>query len=177
MASDLSTIGTKRLPKFLFEFLKNPIETLKIPSRLSWTAALTLQTIGAITSGILVAAFEQRLTDLWIAVFLFPLITLMIGAIFTLALYFYFAFFARTYLDMRRLYSLVVTALLPYFLIHAFSGFLAPLDLIGFALSSLCLVVGLVEQFRLGLKPVLILITAAAAVFFLLWSALQIFSA
>ena len=180
MATDSDAQGTSQqpehvadLPRFLTRFITNPVGHIKEPSRLTWPAAFTLQVAAAIVSGALTSVVEKSALDLMISIFVFPVVMVMVGAVFTLFIYYYFAIFARTYLDIRRLYSLVVIAMFPYFVIHALSGFLPPLDLIGVALTGILLVVGLVEQFRLGRKPVAALVGTACVVFFVVWSAVQ----
>jgi hypothetical protein len=177
LAPELATEHIADLPKFLARFARDPVGQIKEPSRLTWPAAFTLQIVAAIVSGALTAIVEKSALDLVISIFVFPIIMVMIGAVFTLFIYYYFAVFTRTYLDIRRLYSLVVIAMFPYFVIHALSGFLPPLDLIGFALTGILLIVGLVEQFRLGRKPVAQLVGLACVIFFVVWSAVQYMTA
>jgi len=162
------------LPAQLKRFARDPLNTVKTPIRLSWPAALLLQTGGAAISGALAAAIARSKLDFIISIAVFPVIAVMVCAVLTLFLYYLFAGFTSTFLDIRRLYSLVVMTTLPFFIIHAFSGFLAPLDLIGFAASALLLTVGLVEQFGLDRRFVFKLLASIFAVFFVLWSVVQI---
>ncbi len=162
------------LPSLLKRFIRDPLNAVKNPIRLSWTAALLLQGGGAALSGIFAALIAQSMLDLIISIAVFPVVAVMVCAVLTLFFYYLFAGFTSTFLDIRRLYSLVVMATLPFFIIHAFSGFLAPLDLIGFALSGILLTVGLVEQFKLDRRFVFKLLAWIFAVFFVLWSIVQI---
>lgn len=164
---------TRDLPRIIFEIFRNPITLVRTPSLLTWPAAFALQLGGAFISGALTALIEKNIFDFVIAIVIFPVIILMISATFTLFIYYYFSIFSKTYLDMQRLYSLVVIAMFPYFTIHSISGFIPPIDLIGFCLSLILLVVGLVDQFQLGRRPVRTLMSFAGATFFLVWSLVQ----
>lgn len=162
--------GVSDLPRILFRIARDPVGSIKEPSRLTWSAAFSLQIGAALASGAITALIEKSPLDFIIALFVFPIITLMTSATFTLFIYYYFSLFTKTYLDMRRLYSLIVIAMTPYFLIHTLSGFLPPLDLIGFSLMAILIGVGLVEQFRLDHKVILKLISVTFCLFFLIWS-------
>lgn len=151
----------------------SPVAVMQAPLGLSWSAIFTLQVGAAAASGAIVASIEKSWLDFAIGLFIFPLATTMAIAIFTLLLYYYFILFNATYLDIRRLHALMTVAALPYFFLHSFSGFLAPLDLIGFALTCVLCVVGLVEQFALGKRPVFAFFFFAAILFFTIWSASQ----
>lgn len=168
---------TKDLPQLLKTFARDPVSSVKTPLRLSWPAALLLQTAGAAISGICAALVARSTLDFIISVAVFPIVAVMMCSVLTLFLYYLFAGFSSIFLDIRRLNSLVVIAILPFFVLHAFSGFLAPLDLIGFALSAILLTVGLVEQFGLEKKFVLKLLASIFGVFFVVWSIVQILRA
>jgi hypothetical protein len=117
---------------------------------------------------------NQNNFDVLVGIFEFPVIDMMIVAITTLFIYYYFANFAATFLDIRRLYALVILANLPYFAIHAFSSYLPPLDLIGFACTAALLTVGLVEQFSLDKRVVIALAGIMSGAFFAIWSVVQL---
>jgi hypothetical protein len=161
------------LPALALELLLHPINALRTPRLLSWPSVFSLQAGAAMASAALVAAAEKNFFDFVIGIFIFPLITMMVCATLTLFLYYFFKTIASTLLDIRRLYSIVVLSVIPYFVLHAFSGFLAPLDLIGFALVIVLLSVGLVEQFGLSRRSVFTVTLALGAAFFVTWSVVQ----
>ena len=63
--------------------------------------------------------------------------------------------------------------MIPYFVFHTVSGFLAPIDLLGFALTCILLVVGLVGEFGLDRKIVIRVMAAVGFTFFVAWSVNQ----
>ena len=154
---------------FLSGFVRDPIDTMKSPLKLTWPAALSLQAGAAMASGALAGALSRNFWDFIVGLLLFPLSSIVIGFIFSGFFFYFFVAFRSTYLDYRRLHSIVVVTTMPYFVLHAVSGFLAPIDLIGFALTSLLLIVGLVEQFGLDRTVVVRLIVGMYTVFFLVW--------
>lgn len=169
----LSFEGIETLPGHVARFARNPVEAMKTPIRLSLGALISLQAGAAIASSAIHALIERNVLDFAIGIFVFPVISVMVSAIFTLFIYYYFSIFTSTFLEIHRLHSIVVFATVPYFLAHALSGFLAPIDLIGILFMAILLVVGLVEQFGLGRGPVLTLTGAAVAVYFAAWSVAQ----
>jgi hypothetical protein len=70
--------------------------------------------------------------------------------------------------------SLVCLAVVPYFLFHSVSGYLPPIDLLGFAFTCVLLIVGLVEQFGLERRLCSKLVGSMAIVFFIVWMVSQI---
>lgn len=164
------------LPFLVVKFIQNPLETMRSPSRLSWPATFTLQIVAAMVSGSIVGLIAHSWLDFLVGLFVFPLVTVMVAAIFTLFIYYFFILVTSTYLDIRRVHSIVVFSTVPYFLLHSLAGFLAPLDLIGFAFTSILLTVGLVEQFGLRRQTVATLIVALFFVFFIAWSAVQYYN-
>ena len=156
---------------FLSRFVRDPIDSMKAPLKLTWPAALSLQAGAAMLSGALAGVLSRNFWDFLVGLVLFPLSSVIIGFIFSGFFYYFFIAFRSTYLDYRRLHSIVVVATMPYFVLHAVSGFLAPIDLIGFALTSLLLIVGLIEQFNLDRIIVARLVGGMYAVFFVIWVA------
>jgi hypothetical protein len=162
------------LPTLLKAYALNPVETMKLPMRLEWSASLTIQIGTALISGFLSGASARTNHDFAWGLFLFPLTFLLVGFVFSGFVFSFFSVFHSTYLDFKRLHSVVVLSLIPYFLLHVFAGFLPPIDLIGFALTSMLLIVGLVEQFALERKGAMKAVGGLAAAFFLIWMSAQI---
>lgn len=164
---------TKDLPQFLRIFFLDPIGTMRRPLVLTWPAIISLVVSAAAISGAVVGALGHNVSDFLLGLFLFPVTSLMITLVFSFFIYYFFSLFRSTFLEFQRLVTLVAVALLPYFLLHSVSGLLSPIDLIGFALAMLLLVVGLVEQFDLDRRVCAKLMTGIAAAFFIIWSITQ----
>lgn len=162
------------LPALLKTFVRDPIEAMKTPIRLNWVAVVVLQIGSALITGALAGVLAKNLWDFFVGLMLFPITSLAIGFVYTGFLFGYFSLFKSTYLDFRRLHSIVVVTLIPYFFVHIFAGFIAPMDLLGFALTAILLVVGLTEQFGLPRKDVAKVVGGLSLLFFLVWMAAQI---
>lgn len=165
----------KQLPGLYAKFARDPIAAMKTPVRFAWPLAILIQTSGAALSGVIAALLTRNYLDFFVAVLIFPIIALIASSVMTFFLFYFFAGFASTYLDLRRLNSIVILSTQPFFIIHAFSGFLAPLDLIGFAGAMVLLTVGLVEQFALERRLVFKTLGFMFAAFFAVWSLTQIY--
>ena len=164
----------QELLRFLRSFIVDPVGTMKTPIQLSYPAAISLQAGSAMISGAVAGAFGRNFWDFLTGLLLFPISSVVIGFVFSIYLHYFYSLFMSTYLDFRRLYSIVVVSMVPYFFLHVLSGFLAPIDLIGFALSCVLMIVGLVEQFGLERRGVFKIIGLLYAAFFLVWSIAQV---
>jgi hypothetical protein len=161
------------LTRFLRIYLKDPVGTLRSPLYLSWPSILSLLAASAMLSGAVVGLLNHSFLDFATGLLLFPVTCVVITAVFTFFIYYYFSFFHSTFLEFRRLYSVVVLAVIPYFVFHSVSGYLSAIDLVGFAIAALLLIVGLVEQFSLDRRTCVRLVGALGLGFFIMWSVSQ----
>lgn len=161
----------QELPGLLWRLIHNPAATMREPLRLSWPAALSLQAGAAMISGALVGLFSGNIWDLLIGVIIFPVTSVLAGIIFALFLFQFFSIFKTTLLDFQRVYSVVVLSTLPYYFVHILAGIVSPLDLLGFALTTILLIVGLVEQFGMDRRSVIKVMVGIYLLFFLAWTA------
>jgi hypothetical protein len=174
MSASASQRNIRDLIPFLRSFLINPIGTMKSHIWMSYPANFTLIAGTAIISGSIYGIASRSFGDFIVGLFLFPITSILMALVFSFFIYYFFSLFQSTFLDFRRLLSIVSVAMLPFFLAHAVSGWLPPVDLIGFTFTALLLVVGLVEQFSLQKRVVVKLIGAIGVAFFLVWSVAQI---
>jgi hypothetical protein len=161
------------LPIVLRQFVLDPVGLLRAPFSMTWRAIFSMQLGLAMISGALVGLISGSFLDFLAGLLIFPIASVGIALIFSLFFYYYFSFFQATFLDFRRLHSITSLAMTPYFVIHLISGFLPPADLIGFAITSVLIVVGLVEQFGLDRRTVARLAIGLGLIFILAWSFAQ----
>lgn len=164
----------RELPITLARFARDPIGSVRHPVDFSWLTSFILIAFSALVSGAVNGTLTHNRLDFLISVTLYPVIAIITSTIFGLFIYYFFSLFKSTFLDFRRLMSLVAIALLPYFLCHSLSSFLAPIDLLGFAFTSVLLIVGLVEQFALERRICVRLVAGLAILYFVMWSLSQI---
>lgn len=164
----------KELPEYLLRFAKNPVQGIRTTPAWSWPATLSVQGGIAAISGACLAVLNQNFFDFLLALFIFPVSSIIISLVMMFFFYYFFAFFESTFLEFRRLYAIIVLANIPYLLFHILSGLLPPIDLLGFAMTALLLIVGLVEQFKVPKKTVVKLVAFIYIIFFLMWINVQI---
>ena len=164
----------RQILDFLTHFVRRPVEMIKHTPDLSWRALFTVQIGAALTSGVLLGAFTHSVFDFFLGLIVLPITTLLSTLILSSFLFYFFSLFRSTYLDFRRLYTVVVFSNLTYFLFHITAGFIPPMDLLGFALTCILMVVGISEQFSQDRKLILKLIGSIYALFVVLWIVGQI---
>lgn len=157
--------------------LKDPLGTVRRPLDFSWPLILNLLGVSAFVSGAVAGAITHSFFDFLVGVLIFPVTSVITATVFGFFIYYFFSLFQSTFLDFRRLMSLVSVSVVPYFLFHSVSGYLPPIDLLGFAFTCVLLIVGLVEQFGLERRLCSRLVGSLGLVFFLVWVLSQIRSA
>lgn len=164
------TVPAKSFPSVIGSFLRDPIGYVRRPLDFSWPLIFAILASAAFISGGVSGAIARNSVDFLIGVFVFPVTSLVTALVFGFFVYYFFSLFRATFLDFRRLMSLVSLALVPYFLFHSVATYLAPIDLVGFAFTCVLLIVGLVEQFHLDRKLCSKLVASVALLFFIAWS-------
>lgn len=146
---------------------------MREPLPLLWKEVVALQTIAAAVSGATAGMIEESFVDTALGLMVYPITSLVISLIFSGFLYYYFSLVHQTFIDFRRLHTINVLALLPYFAMHALSGFLAPIDLVGFTFTGIVLIIGLTEQFQLSREKTVRVVIGLGVCFFFIWSIVQ----
>lgn len=166
--------AAKDLPKFLKDFLPQPIAFMKRSFQMTWPAIFALLAACAFVSGLLQGLISRNWMDVLIGVLVFPMTSVLSSLVFGFFIYYFFSLFQSTFLDFRKLMSVITASFIPYFLFHSVAAYLAPIDLIGFAFAAVLMIVGLVEQFGLERRVCSRLVGALGIVFFIAWSFAQI---
>ena len=164
----------RELPILLVRLLRDPLGTVRSPLNFSWVLIVALLAGSALVSGAVAGAIIHNAIDFLIGLFIFPVTSVISSIVFGFFIYYFFSLFQSTFLDYRRLMSLVSVSLVPYFLFHSVSSYLSPIDLLGFAFTCVLLIVGLVEQFSLDRKICARLVIGLAVLFFIVWTVSQI---
>lgn len=160
--------------RFLRFFIRDPMSTIRAPLDIRWQSTFLMQTGTALIASTFASLLSPQPARIWAAFGLFLLVALLASQVLTFFFASFFSAFQGTFLERRRLYAVVAVASLPYIFIHGFSGFLPPIDLIGFALTSALLVVGLSEQFSLDKTLTMRLVGVLYLLFLIAWAAVQI---
>jgi len=99
-----------------------------------------------------------------------PILTLITILVSSLFFYYTFQIFAGVTLPFRRIATVVFFATLPFFIFKILSDLVPPIVLIGLAFTSVILIVGFVENFRLPKKLVVRIILGVYVMIFLVWA-------
>ncbi len=162
------------LPHLVVRMLKDPLGTVRRPLDFSWPLIVALLAGCALISGAVAGAISRSFFDFLVGIAIFPITSVITATVFGFFIYYFFSLFQSTFLDFRRLMSLVSVAVVPYFLFHSVSTYLPPIDLLGFAFTCVLLIVGLVEQFGLPRRLCSQLVGSLGLVFFVVWIVSQI---
>lgn len=159
--------------RFLPAYARNPVDAIRSAPEWSWPAMISLQLGLAMLSGVVAGLFSFSFVNFLLGLIVFPLTSLLQVAVLAFFLLTFFALAHHTYLNRRRLLGLIILANIPYVVLHAASGIASPLDLIGFGLTCLLLIVALSEHFRIERKLLLKLLGGVYAVFCVVWAGTQ----
>lgn len=155
--------------KFLFEFLKHPLQRMTALPDWGWSH-LTLVLIGtSLVSGTLNGIVSLSLYQFIYGLFVLPTTCLITDFVLTSFMYYYFQVFEKRAVSFRKLWTLVIFASIPFFLFQAIASLVPPITLIGLAFSGLLLVVGLSENFKLEKKRALRLVVLLYLMVFSVW--------
>lgn len=162
------------LPAFLRLFAVSPIRAMRGLPPWQWSTLISLQVGIAIVSGALLGLISLSFINFLLGLIVLPISTLAASFIITFFLNYFFAFFNKTYLDLRRLFGVVVVSQIPFLILHILSIQVPPIDLIGFGITCLLLIVGLTEHFQLNRKSVTRLALSIYILFGAIWIAAQV---
>ncbi len=163
-----SQFQIKYILLYLKQFIQNPIQKMtKLPTW-SWQSLMTVQLTFAITSGFVTGLFKLLFIKLsaqtqliqlqppFLALILTMLLMLIMSTISTMLLttffYYYFQFFENRTEGYRKIFTLITLSSIPVYLFQIVSEYFSAMTLIGFAFTSLLLIVGLTENFRIDKK-------------------------
>ncbi len=160
---------------FFKVYFTNPIQGMKQCPDWQWPTLFSIQLFVSIFLGIISDIVTPKALTLVPKVIIFPFstfLTCFFGACF---FYFLFLFLYNRQLSFHRIYTLLFLALIPFLILRILSSLIAPINLIGFAITLIFLTVGFVESFLLPKKSIIKLFSALFAAYFVVWSAQQIY--
>jgi hypothetical protein len=144
-----SAVDFKELLKFIFEFIKQPIDKISRLPEWNWASLFTVHLLLSLASGVLAGLLKLNFYRIAAGLFLMPVVSTISAFLLSLFLYYYFQFFEKRTESFKKLFTLVVLASIPFYLFQIISEYFSPVSLVGFAFTSLLGVVGLCDNFRL----------------------------
>lgn len=137
---------------YLFDFLMNPIEGIKNAKDIPWKELIVVQVCYVALTGILLGFIANDFfTFIW-AIFLYPIISLIVNFISGVLVHYGILFTAKRKLNFRHIYTIVFLSSVPAYLIRVISPILISIDLIGLGLASILLSIGLIYKFNINRK-------------------------
>lgn len=168
-AQKTSSSSVMGIFNYIFVYLKNPLEGVKLLPSWSWgTLIVCTGLIAALTgmiSGLIAGQFFRVLSGLLIT----PIMGVILSFIASLLLYYYFQVFEKKTCSLKQLYTLVLFANIPFFIFQIAAELIPPISLVGFAFTGLLLVVGLTENFQLEKKRSIKLVSVLYGIFTVIW--------
>lgn len=137
---------------FLFSFLKNPILIIKKMPAIPIGEALLVQLCFVCLSGVAMGFMSKSLFTLLWGIFIYPFLSIVVCAISSLIIYYMISYLTKRNFSFEEVYILVFLASIPAYLIRILYPILNSIDLIGLAISSILLRIGLVYSFALEKK-------------------------
>lgn len=160
----------KEVYSYLKEYLPHPLEKIKTPPDWHWKTLIFTQVSLAVISGALSGIATFNIFGAISGMILMPLASLALAGVSSLLFYYIFQlFFGRT-VEFRKLFTIIVLANIPFFIFQIASGFFKPIVLIGLGFSSILLIVGFVENFKLERKKVSRMIAIMYAAVVIVWA-------
>ena len=153
----------------IINFLKNPIEGIKRLPDWSWASLIICMVILSMISGILSGLIPPNFYRILGGFVLSPFVGVASGMVGALLIYYYFQVFEKRTVPLRKVFTLILFANVPFFTFQIVSEILPPITLVGFAFAAMLLAVGLTENFQLEKKRSIRLAGILFAVIFFLW--------
>lgn len=153
----------------VFHFLKHPMQEVKNLPDWNWSTLTLFLAIFSIGSGVLFGLIPPNFYRILGGFTLAPAISFFMTGLLTVFFYYYFQIFERRTVDFRRLYTLVIFSNFPFFIFQIGSQIVPPLTLVGFAMTSAIIAVGLTENFQMEKRRAIRLVLFLLAIVFLIW--------
>lgn len=154
----------------LFQFLRHPVQEIRHVPHWPWARVLGLLVAITAVIGAVTGLIERKLSFSIIAgLFLTPILTLITLSIMSLFFYYCFQIFAERTLSYRHLFTVILFASIPQFVLRVLEGYVPPIAMVGMAFTAFLLMVGFVENFQLPRKLVIRLIAVLYTILLALW--------
>ncbi|MDZ4661754.1 MAG: hypothetical protein SGJ18_09060 [Pseudomonadota bacterium] len=164
----------KILCLYFLKFIRAPIETIKTLPQSRFRCLLLFQVLLSAAFGSLTGVISSRSWHVWIWLFTFPIIIVIVSSLLSFTLLLTLKIFLRREEPFANLYRLVFVSLFPFTVFFPLLSYLPPLFLVCCALTTLLLIVGLVENFNIPQSLAIKIVGAMGVVFILVWILNQI---
>ncbi len=164
-----TTETAKEVFGYILAYLRHPLEKIKTLPDWSWTLLIIVQVIFSIGSGVLVGLMPPNIFRIMSGLIVSPLIGVCTGLVGALFIYYYFQVFEKRTCSLRKIFTLILFANIPFFIFQVGAELIPPITLVGFAFTALLMAVGLTENFQMDKRRSLRLVSVLFAIVFILW--------
>jgi hypothetical protein len=113
---------------------------------------------------------SESLTNFFMATTLMFAAGLILLALHAWILQIIFRLWTHRFVPWSRMFTVLVVSYIPFFLLQSVSSHIPPMMVLGYALTSLMMIVGLTESLKLPRKAVIQITSAFFVLFLILWS-------
>jgi len=160
----------RTLKSYCSDYFVHPLEHIKNPPDIEWQSTVVATFAINILYGLLRAIYQFNILNLLIGLFITPLMAAATLLLTTQFLLYFFQFsFQRTF-PFKKISTVLFISYLPASLFFLASVAIPPLFLMGLVLMSALVAVGLIENFQVPRKTVLILVSTGAFLAVLFWA-------
>ena len=159
----------KQVFRYILDYLRHPVEKIKTLPDWSWAVLVITLVVLSMASGILTGLVPPNFFRILGGVIISPIVGVVTTTVGALFIYYYFQVFEKRTCSLRRIFTLLIFANIPFFIFQVGSEIIPPITLVGFAFTALLMAVGLTENFQMDKRRALRLVTIMFAVVFIIW--------
>ncbi len=160
----------KEVAQTLLHFLRHPIQRISPLPDWNWLVLLVTTVVTSIISGVIGGFIPLNPYRIAAGIILSPIVGLVMTMVMATFLYYYFQVFERRTCSLRKLYTLVLLAGIPFYIFQTISDVIWIITPVGFAFTALITVVGLVENFGMQKKRAIRLVATILVFTLLVWA-------
>lgn len=164
-----TTETAKEVFQYILNYLRHPVEKIKTLPDWNWAVLLITIVVISMVSGVVSGLVPPNFFRIMGGIIISPLVGLVTAGIGSLFIYYYFQVFEKRTCSLRKIFTLILLANIPFFIFQILSELLPPITLVGFAFTALLLAVGLTENFQMEKRRALRLVTILFAIVFIIW--------
>ncbi|WP_295903899.1 YIP1 family protein [uncultured Bdellovibrio sp.] len=159
----------KEVVRYIINYLRHPIEKIKTLPEWNWPVLIITLIVLSMASGVLTGLVPPNFFRIMGGFIISPIVGVVTTFIGSLFIYYYFQVYEKRTCSLRKIFTLVLFANIPFFVFQVGSEMIPPITLVGFAFTALLMAVGLTENFQMEKRRSIRLVTILFAIVFILW--------
>lgn len=159
----------KEVFRYIVNYLRHPVEKIKNLPDWNWTVLLITLIVMSMISGVLTGLVPPNFFRIMGGIIISPLVGVVTTSLGALFIYYYFQVYEKRTCSLRKIFTLILFANIPFFIFQVGSEVIPPITLVGFAFTAMLMAVGLTENFQMEKRRALRLVTVLFAIVFILW--------